>query len=103
MNQLPRALEQNGDLWVPAPTKTLLFRALQDFRQALERTDGMDCARGIAAGMVDHSEQLRSLALVEQLLGLAPDARLPAIHEQLGEPTREQAIVSRNLLKMTPC
>ena len=93
MKQLPKALERNGDLWVAAPTKHLLFRVLQDVRAALETP----------ASRVDHAEQLASLAKVEALLGLDQlDRALPPVHEQLGEPTAEQARVMRNLYRLRP-
>lgn len=93
MKQLPKALERNGDLWVAAPTKHLLFRVLQDVRAALETP----------AAKVDHAEHLASLAKVEALLGLDGfDRALPPVHEQLGEPTPQQARVLRNLSCLRP-
>ena len=93
MKQLPKALERNGDLWVAAPTKHLLFRVLQDLRAALESSDG-----GANAA---HAEHLASLAKVESLLGLDSfDRALPPVNEQLGEPTAQQARVLRNLYRM---
>jgi hypothetical protein len=95
MKQLPKALDRNGDLWVAAPTKHLLFRVLQDVRAALESP--ADDAR---AG---HAEHLASLAKVEALLGLDQfDRALPPVHEQLGEPTAQQACVLRNLYRLKP-
>lgn len=92
MKHLPKALDRNGDLWVAAPTKHLLFRVLQDVRAAL------DGAPGTA-----HEQQLASLAKVEALLGLDRfDRALPPVHEQLGEPAPEQARVMRNLLRLRP-
>lgn len=93
MKQLPKALERNGDLWVAAPTKQLLFRVLQDVRAALEspRSDA------------DRDQQLASLAKVEALLGMDRlDSALPPVHEQLGEPTPQQARVLRNLCTLKP-
>lgn len=73
MKQLPKAIERNGDLWVAAPTKNLLFRVLQDVRAALEAP----------AARTDHAEQLASLAKVEALLGLDRfDRALPPVNEQ---------------------
>lgn len=96
MKQLPKALDRNGDLWVAAPTKLLLFRVLQDVRSALDASSG-------ANATVDHSEQLASLAKVEALLGLdRHDRALPPVHEQLGEPTPAQALVLRNLYRLNP-
>ena len=93
MKQLPKALERNGDLWVAAPTKLLLFRVLQDVRAALESPG--------AGATSDHTEQLASLARVEALLGLdQSDRNLPPVHEQLGEPTAQQARVLRNLYRL---
>lgn len=93
MKQLPKALERNGDLWVAAPTKHLLFRVLQDLRAALETP----------AAKAEHAEQLASLAKVESLLGLDKfDRSLPPVHEQLGEPTAQQARVMRNLSCLRP-
>jgi hypothetical protein len=93
MKQLPKALDRNGDLWVAAPTKHLLFRVLQDVRAALE----------MPAADADRGEQLASLAKVEALLGLDKFGReLPPVHEQLGEPTAQQARVLRNLYRMRP-
>ena len=93
MKQLPKALERNGDLWVAAPTKHLLFRVLQDVRAALETP---------AAG-ADHAPHLAALAKVEALLGLDQfDRALPPVHEQLGEPTAQQARVMRNLVCLRP-
>jgi hypothetical protein len=95
MKQLPKALDRNGDLWVAAPTKHLLFRVLQDVRAALESP--ADGARA------DHAEHLASLAKVEALLGLDQfDRALPPVHEQLGEPTAQQACVLRNLYRLKP-
>lgn len=96
MKQLPKALDRNGDLWVAAPTKHLLFRVLQDVRAALESP------KGDVAG-TDHAEQLASLAKVAALLGLDQfDRALPPVHEQLGEPTAQQARVLRNLYRLQP-
>jgi hypothetical protein len=93
MKQLPKALERNGDLWVAAPTKHLLFRVLQDVRAALEAP----------ATRADHAEHLASLAKVEALLGLDRfDRALPPVNEQLGEPTAQQARVTRNLSCLRP-
>ena len=93
MKQLPKALERNGDLWVPAPTKHLLFRVLQDVRAALESP--------VAGATPDHTEHLASLAKVEALLGLDHfDRDLPPVHEQLGEPSAGQARVLRNLYRL---
>jgi len=93
MKQLPKALERNGDLWVAAPTKHLLFRVLQDVRAALESP--------VTGAAPDHTEQLASLARVEALLGLdQSDRNLPPVHEQLGEPTAQQARVLRNLYRL---
>ena len=93
MKQLPKALERNGDLWVAAPTKHLLFRVLQDVRAALESP-----AQG-----GDRAEHLASLAKVEALLGLDQlDRALPPVNEQLGEPTAQEARVLRNLYRMRP-
>jgi hypothetical protein len=93
MKQLPKALERNGDLWVAAPTKHLLFRVLQDVRSALESP-----AQG-----ADRAEHLASLAKVEALLGLDQfDRPLPPVNEQLGEPTAQEARVLRNLYRMRP-
>ena len=95
MKQLPKALERNGDLWVAAPTKHLLFRVLQDLRAALESP--------VAGATPDHAEHLASLTKVEALLGLNQfDRNLPPVHEQLGEPTAQQARVLRNLYRMRP-
>ena len=92
MKQLPKALDRNGDLWVAAPTKHLLFRVLQDVRAALEAPAG-----------TDRSEPLASLAKVEALLGLDKfDRALLPVNEQLGEPTPQQARVLRNLYRMRP-
>lgn len=92
MKQLPKALDRNGDLWVAAPTKHLLFRVLQDVRAALDSSQGPS-----------HAEHLASLAKVEALLGLDRfDRALPPVHEQLGEPTPEQARVTGNLLRLRP-
>ncbi len=96
MKQLPKALDRNGDLWVAAPTKHLLFRVLQDLRAVLEST-GSDVAG------TDHAQHLASLARVEALLGLDKFERaLPPVHEQLGEPTAQQACVLRNLYRLKP-
>jgi hypothetical protein len=93
MKQLPKALERNGDLWVAAPTKHLLFRVLQDLRAALETP----------AAKADHAEHLASLARVEALLGMDRlDRALPPVNEQLGEPTPQQARVLRNLSRLSP-
>jgi hypothetical protein len=93
MKQLPKALDRNGDLWVAAPTKHLLFRVLQDLRAALEAP----------AREADHAEHLASLAKVEALLGLDQfDRALPPVNEQLGEPTAQQACVLRNLYRLSP-
>jgi hypothetical protein len=93
MKQLPKALERNGDLWVAAPTKHLLFRVLQDLRAALESP----------TAKADHAEHLASLARVEALLGVDRiDRPLPPVHEQLGEPTPQQARVLRNLSRLSP-
>jgi hypothetical protein len=93
MKQLPKALERNGDLWVAAPTKHLLFRVLQDLRAALETP----------AAKADHAEHLASLARVEALLGMDRlDRVLPPVNEQLGEPTPQQARVLRNLSRLSP-
>jgi hypothetical protein len=98
MKHLPKALDRNGDLWVPTATKHLVFRALKDVRQALEATQGLEAGNGL---MIDHAEQLKSLAVVEQLLGLDSfDRPLPPVHEQLGEPTEKQARVLRNLFRL---
>lgn len=95
MKQLPKALERNGDLWVAAPTKHLLFRVLRDLRAALESP--------VAGPGADHAEDLASLAKVEALLGLDRfDRALPPVHEQLGEPTAQQARVTRNLYRLQP-
>ena len=94
MKQLPKALDRNGDLWVAAPTKHLLFRVLKDVRSALEMQAG---PQG------EHAEHLASLAKVETLLGLDKfDRDLPPVNEQLGEPTAQQARVLRNLYRMRP-
>lgn len=96
MKQLPKALDRNGDLWVAAPTKHLLFRVLQDVRAALQSP------KEGAAG-ADHAQHLASLARVEALLGLDQfDGALPPVHEQLGEPTAQQACVLRNLYRLKP-
>jgi len=93
MKQLPKALDRNGDLWVAAPTKHLLFRVLQDLRTALESP----------AATADQAEHLASLAKVEALLGLDKfDRALPPVHEQLGEPTAQEARVMRNLYRLRP-
>jgi hypothetical protein len=93
MKQLPKALERNGDLWVAAPTKHLLFRVLQDVRAALESPS--------PGSQPDHSEELASLSTVEALLGLDQfDRALPPVNEQLGEPTARQACVLRNLYRL---
>jgi hypothetical protein len=93
MKQLPKALERNGDLWVAAPTKPLLFRVLQDVRAALEGS----------VAKADHAEHLASLGKVEALLGLDQfDRSLPPVNEQLGEPTPQQARVLRNLSCLHP-
>lgn len=90
MKQLPKALDRNGDLWVAAPTKHLLFRVLQDVRAALVSSEGPK-----------HAEHLASLAKVEALLGLDRfDRALPPVHEQLGEPTPEHARMMRNLMRL---
>lgn len=90
MKQLPKALDRNGDLWVAAPTKHLLFRVLQDLRAALASSQAPS-----------HADHLASLAKVEALLGLDRFERaLPPVHEQLGEPAPEQARVMRNLLQL---
>ena len=95
MKQLPKALDRNGDLWVAAPTKHLLFRVLQDVRAALESPP--------ASVQVNHAEQLASLAKLEALLGLDQfDRALPPVNEQLGEPTPQQARVLRNLYRLSP-
>ncbi len=92
MKQLPKALDRNGDLWVAAPTKHLLFRVLQDLRAALDSSQGPS-----------HAQHLASLAKVEALLGLDRfDRALPPVHEQLGEPAPERARVMRNLLRLRP-
>jgi hypothetical protein len=98
MKQLPKAIDRNGDLWVPCATKQLVFRALQDAQLALESTHGLPAAGPGGAVTVDHSQQLHSLALVAQLLGMDRSGpTLPAVHEQLGEPTPHQARLLRNL------
>ena len=101
MKQLPKALDRNGDLWVPCVTKHLVFRALQDARVALESTQGVEVRRGHAVASIDHSEPLRALALVEALLGVESLNRpLPPVHEQLGQPSAVQARMLRNLSKV---
>ena len=103
MKQLPKALDRNGDLWVAAPTKRLLFRVLQDVRAALDSSNGLQALRAGSGAAIDHSEQLASLAKVEALLGLdRHDRALPPVHEQLGEPTPAQALVLRNLYRLNP-
>jgi hypothetical protein len=103
MKQLPKALDRNGDLWVPCVTKQLVFRALQDAKTALEATQGIEVKRGHAVAQVDHSEQLRALALVETLLGVhALDQPLRPVHEQLGELGPAQARMLRNLARVHP-
>ena len=98
MKQLPKAIDRNGDLWVPAVTKNLLFRALQDVRSALESSQGLAAAQGNSARTIDHAEQLRALAVAAALLGLDRcDRNLPPVHDQLGEPSALQAQVLRNL------
>lgn len=103
MKQLPKALDRNGDLWVPAATKQLVFRALKDARQALQASQGLQAVGKKASFTIDHTDELSTLALVEQLLGFGSTGRpLPAVHEQLGEPTRQQAQLLRNLSRLTP-
>jgi hypothetical protein len=103
MKQLPKALDRNGDLWVPAATKQLMFRALQDVRHALEATQGLQATGDKASFVIDHGDQLQSLALLQELLGLDRlDRPLPAVHEQLGEPAPKQARLLRNLYKLRP-
>ena len=103
MKQLPKAIDRNGDLWVPTATKHLLFRALQDVRHALESTQGLQATKGTASFTIDHDEDLKALGVIEQLLGLDRfDRPLPAIREQLCEPTREQSVLQRNLYKLSP-
>jgi hypothetical protein len=103
MKQLPKALDRNGDLWVPCATKHLLFRALQDARAALESTHGLEVTRDRVTTAIDHGEQLRGLALVESLLGMDGVSRaLPPVHDQLGEPSPVQARLLLNLKKMRP-
>ncbi len=103
MKQLPKALERNGDLWVPAATKHLVFRALQDARHALVSIQGLEAMHGKISITIDHSEQLKALGLVEELLGLDNfDRPLPPVHEQLGEPTARQSRILRNLFTLTP-
>ena len=96
MKQLPKALDRNGDLWVAAPTKHLLFRVLQDLRAALESPQS-------GAPNAGHAQHLASLSKVEALLGLDQfDRALPPVHEQLGEPTEQQVRVMRNLYRLRP-
>ena len=96
MKQLPKALDRNGDLWVAAPTKHLLFRVLQDVRAALESPQS-------GAPAASHAQHLASLSKVEALLGLDQfDRALPPVHEQLGEPTEQQVRVMRNLYRLRP-
>ena len=102
MKQLPKALDRNGELWVAAPTKQLLFRVLQDVRAALDSSNGLQALRAGSGIAIDHSEQLASLAKIEALLGLEQDSALPSVHEQLGEPTPAQARVLRNLYRLNP-
>jgi hypothetical protein len=104
MKHLPKALDRNGDLWVPTATKHLVFRALKDARQALESTQGLQASPPQGrAFQIDHAEQLKSLEMVEQLLGLDQfDRALPPVHEQLGEPAPQQARLLRNLFKLSP-
>lgn len=103
MKQLPKALDRNGDLWVPCVTKHLVFRALQDARLALESTHGLEATSRHTAPAIDHSEQLRALALVEALLGMDGSySPLPPVHEQLNEPTAAQVRMLRNLATLRP-
>ena len=98
MKQLPKAIDRNGDLWVPAVTKNLLYRALQDARRALESSQGLAVTQGSTVRTIDHAEQLQALAVAAALLGLDRcDRSLPPVHEQLGEPTARQTQVLRNL------
>lgn len=90
MKQRPKAIDRNGDLWVAAPTKHLLFRVLQDLRAALDSPPGPS-----------HAQHLAALAKVEALLGLDRfDRALPPVHEQLGEPAPEQLPLMRNLMRL---
>lgn len=103
MKQLPKAIERNGDLWVPAATKHLVFRALQDAREALASIQGLEAMHGKTSITIDHAEQLKALGLVEELLGLGSFGRpLPPVHEQLGEPTARQSRMLRNLFTLAP-
>ena len=98
MKQLPKAIDRNGDLWIPAVTKNLLYRALQDARRALESSQGLEAIHGRTVRTIDHAEQLKALEVAAALLGMGRcDCSLPPVHEQLGEPTRRQAQVLRNL------
>lgn len=102
MKHLPKAIERNGDLWVPMETKRLVFRAMQDARRALEATQGLQASRGYASFTIDHGEELKSFDMVEKLLGLDRfDCKLPPVHEQLDQPTNQQARLLRNLFRLS--
>ena len=103
MKQLPKAIDRNGDLWVPAATKHLVFRALKDVRQALEASNGLQASQANASSTLDHGEELKSLAIVQELLGADRfDRPLPPVNEQLGEPTARESQIMRNLFKLRP-
>lgn len=103
MKNLPHALDRNGDLWIPAETKDLVFRALQDARLALKSAHGLEAAKGKTTFTIDHAAELEALDSVEELLGLgASDRLLPPIHEQLGQPSPMQALLLRNLYTLRP-
>lgn len=103
MKHLPHALDRNGDLWIPAETKNMVFRALQDARLALQSVHGLEVAKGTNTFTIDHSAELEALDSVEELLGLDDaDRLLPPIHEQLGQPSPMQALLLRNLYTLRP-
>lgn len=93
MKHLPKALDRNGDLWVAAPTKHLLFRVLQDVRAALDSSQAPS-----------HAQHLAALAKVEALLGLDRfDRELPpGARTARRARAGEQARVMRNLLRLRP-
>ena len=103
MKHLPQALDRNGDLWVPAETRNLVFRALQDARMALQSAHGLEASKGKTTFTIDHAAELDAMAEVERLLGLADSDRLlPPVHVQLGQPSAMQSVLMRNLYKLHP-
>lgn len=89
MKYMHKALWQaDGNLVIRGNSRALLFRALQDAREALARC-GADAAEELPA--------LRTLRALQQVLG-EYDGPLPSANALLGDPVRERT--SRNLLKL---